>query len=498
MSVEKDQEDKSLDDRNEKSLKEDSEEPEDFSALYEAYSAGIREQLEVGDKIRGEIIAIGHDSIFIDTGTKIDGVVDKKELLNSKGQLPFSQGDSVELFVIATGEGEVRLSKALSGIGGRQMLVDAFRNRIPVEGRVSGTCKGGYNVDVMKQRAFCPLSQVDIKYVETPEDHIGQTYLFYITQIEEMGRNIVLSRRKLLEQEREKARKEFLNALSTGIVLSGTVTRLMPYGVFVELIPGIEGMVHISELSWSRLNEPSETVHAGDSIQVKVLGIDSEKGPGSEKISLSVKQLLEDPWENASDRIIEGDIFNGRVKRCTNFGAFVEIEPGIEGLVHISEMSYIKRVLKPEDMVSPGDEVAVLVKSLDLEKRRVSLSIRDAEGDPWQDVSEKYKVGQVVSGTMEKAENFGYFISLEPGITGLMPKSKVSQSAEQVAISKLKTGDAIEVTIENVDRKKRRITLMPGEGAERGEWRQFRPAESSTMGELGQKLKKALEDRKKK
>ena len=498
MSVEKDQEDKNPNDRNETKLKEGTEEPEDFSALYEAYSAGIKGHLQVGDKIRGEIIAIGQDSIFIDTGTKVDGIVDKKELLDSKGQLPFSQGDNLELFVIATGEGEVRLSKALSGIGGRQMLVDAFRNRIPVEGHVSGTCKGGYNVDVMKQRAFCPLSQVDIKYVETPEDHVGQTYLFYITQIEEMGRNIVLSRRKLLEQEREKSRKDFLDALSTGMVLSGTVTRLMPYGVFVELIPGIEGMVHISELSWSRLNEPSETVHTGDTLQVKVLSIDTEKGPGSEKISLSVKQLLGDPWENASDRIIEGDIFNGRVKRCAHFGAFVEIEPGIEGLVHISEMSYIKRILKPEDIVSPGDEVAVMVKSLDLEKRRVSLSMRDAEGDPWQTISEKYKVGQVVSGTIEKAENFGYFISLEPGITGLLPKSKIGQSAEQVAISKLKTGIAIEVTIENVDRKKRRITLTPGDVAEQGEWRQFRPKVSSSMGELGQKLKKALADSKKK
>ena len=489
MSVGKDEEDKGLNDFEETNASEDS---EDFSALYESYSAGIIGQLQVGDKIRGEIIAIGHDTVFVDTGTKVDGVVDKKELLDAKGQFPYSLGNSLELFVIAAGEGEIRLSKALSGIGGRQILIDAFRNRIPVEGRVTGTCKGGFNVDVMKQRAFCPLSQVDAKYVEKPEDHVGQTYLFYITQLEDKGRNIVLSRRKLLEQERQKARQDFFDALSTGMDLSGTVTRLMPYGVFVELIPSVEGMVHISELSWSRLEDPAEVVKLGDRVHVKVLSIDAEGGAGSEKISLSVKQLLDDPWESAGERIQAGDIVTGRVRRCTHFGAFVEIESGIEGLVHISEMSYVKRILKPEDIVSPGEEVTVMVKSVDADKRRVSLSIRDAEGDPWHVVSEKYPIGRNVNGVIEKAEKFGYFITLEPGITGLLPHSKISQAVEQMTIGKLKKGDAVVVSIESVDREKRRISLAPGAGDAVGEWRQYQSAESSAMGELGQKLKDAL------
>ena len=301
------------------------EETEDFSTLYESYSAGSNGQIQVGDKISGEIVAIGQDTVFIDTGTKVDGAVDKKELLDTKGRFNYTMGDRLDLFVVVAGEGEIRLSKALSGIGGRQLLQEAYRNRIPVEGRISAICKGGFNVDVMKQRAFCPLSQIDVKYVETPEDYVGQTYLFYLTQLEEGGRNIVLSRRKLLEQERQKAREDFIAALSTGMVLSGTVTRLMPYGAFVELIPGVEGLVHISELSWSRIDNPAETVNAGDQVQVKVLSIDENAGGGSEKIALSVKQLRNDPWESAGDRFQTGDIVTGRVRRCPHFGAFVEI-----------------------------------------------------------------------------------------------------------------------------------------------------------------------------
>ncbi len=495
MSAGDDQEDKGLNDSNDEGV---SGESEDFSALYESYSAGIIGQLQVGDKISGEIIAIGHDAVFLDTGTKVDGVVDKKELLDAKGQFPYTLGDRLELFVVVAGEGEIKLSKALSGMGGRQMLMDAFRNRIPVEGRVTGICKGGFDVEVMKQRAFCPLSQMDVKYVETPEGYVGQTHLFYISQLEEKGRNIVISRRKLLEQERQKARQDFFDALSTGTVLSGTVSRLMPYGAFVELIPGVEGMVHISELNWSRLDNPAEAVNTGDRIDVKVIGIDATAGTGSEKISLSVKQLLADPWESAGDRIQPGDIINGRVRRCAPFGVFVEIEPGIEGLVHISEMSYVKRVLKPEDIVSPGDQVTVMVKTFDEDKRRVSLSIRDADGDPWFAVLERYPVGRIVTGVIEKLAKFGVFVTLEPGITGLLPKSKMDQTAEQGYSRKLKSGDAITVTIEAIDREKRRITLVPGDGSATGDWHQYRPGESSSLGQLGEKLKEAMALRQKK
>jgi small subunit ribosomal protein S1 len=474
------------------------EESEDFSALYESYSAGINEQLQIGDKISGEIVAIGQESVFLDTGTKADGVVDKKELLDAKGRFNYALGDRLELFVVVAGEGEIRLSKALSGIGGRQLLQDAFRNRIPVEGRISEVCKGGFSVEVMKQRAFCPLSQIDVKYVETPEDYVGQTYLFYLTQLEEKGRNIVLSRRKLLEQERQKAREDFIGALSTGMVLSGTVTRLMPYGAFVELIPGVEGMVHISELSWSRLENPAEIVSTGDHVQVRVLSIDENGGGGSEKIALSVKQLQDDPWESAGDRFQAGDVVNGRVRRCTHFGAFIEIEPGIEGLVHISEMSFVKRVLKPEDLVAPGDLVTVMIKSFDEGKRRVSLSIRDAEGDPWLEVDDKYPVGRVVSGTIEKTETFGTFVTLEPGITGLLPKPREDLAVASLPIGKLKTGDTVAVAIESVDRGKRRIRLAPADGAAPADWRRYSSAESSPLGQLGEKLKEALADRSKK
>ena len=325
---------------------QDKDEPS-FADLFESYSADRKEDLRVGDKLEGPIVSIGMDSVFIDTGTKIDGVVEKAELLDDDGELPFAVGDSVTLYVVALNENEVRLSKALSGIGGQNQLREAFENRIPVEGRVKEPCKGGFHVEMMQRTAFCPISQMDVKYVQNPEDYIGEKYPFVIVQFEGNGRNIVVSRRKLLQVELEKAKEELLERLAPGTLIEGTATRLMPYGAFVELIPGLEGMVHISELSWSRLEKPDEVLQTGDPVTAKVLSIDKDPKSGQPKIALSVKQVTADPWESAAEQFHPGDKLKGKVTRCANFGAFVEIAPGIEGLVHISEMSYTRRVNKP-------------------------------------------------------------------------------------------------------------------------------------------------------
>ena len=458
---------------------------EDFGALLEAYGGDIGGSVQVGDKINGKIIAIGSETVFVDTGTKIDGVVDKKELLDDKGQLPYGVGDRLELFIIAADEGEIRLSRALSGIGGVQLLTDAFRNRIPVEGRVTETCKGGFRVAVMQRTAFCPISQMDAKFVDTPENYVGETLLFSITQFEDKGRNIVLSRRKLLEHEQQKAREVFLTTLTTGAVLTGTVTRLMPYGAFVELIPGLEGMVHISELSWSRVEKPEEAVRPGDRVQVKVLSIDAqEEGSSREKIALSVKQVTGDPWADVFDRFHPGDIIKGKVTRCAPFGAFVEIAPGIEGLVHISEMSFVKRVQKPSDIVTPGEPVTVTVKTIDGEKRRISLSIRDTEGDPWAEVPERYPVGRSVTGVVEKKEKFGYYIALE----ATNPK----------VYDNIKIGSSIAVVIDSIDSQNRKVTLAPGHGDAVEDWQKYAGGPPAALSPLGEKLKMALSDKRKK
>ena len=289
------------------------------------------------------------------------------------------------------------------------MLKEAFANAIPVEGKVIQTIKGGFQVEILKRRAFCPISQIDTQYVENGDVYVGQTYSFRITKLAEGGRNIVVSRRDLLEAELQKVRQAFMQELAVDQVYTGRVTRLMPYGVFVELVPGVEGMVHISELSWSRLEKPEEAVSPGDKIEVKVLRI--EPGQKQIKISLSAKQVGGDPWTRAAEEIKAGQKIVGKVVRCAPFGAFVEIRPGIDGLVHISEMSYTKRVLNPQEIVQPGQTISVVVKEVDIVKRRVSLSIRDAEGDPWLDVTDKFTVGQTVSATVEKKEKFGHPVS---------------------------------------------------------------------------------------
>ena len=468
-----------------------------FADLLDSYTDGMNESLQVGEKVKGKIISIGKDTVYLDTGTKADGVVDLKELLDDNGEMPYEKGDTVELFVVAVDEGEIRLSRAISGVGGRHLLEEAYRNRMPIEGKVVETCKGGFRVQMLERLAFCPVSQIDIKYVENTEGYVGETYHFLITRLEEGGRNIVLSRRQILEKEQKEAEEAFIGNLSVGDELTGSVTRLMPYGVFVELIPGIEGMVHISELSWKRLDRPEDAVQAGDTLQVKVIDIAEGKSPTSPKIGLSAKALVADPWTDLADRFSPGEKVRGTVTRCAKFGAFVEILPGVEGLVHISEMSYLRRVVKPEEVVQSGDAVDVMIKEIDLNQRRVSLSIRDAEGDPWIDVPDRYKVGQRLEGTLEKKEKFGYFVNLRPGITGLMPRSKISQAAVPSAIEKHKVGDRLPVVIDEINPGERKITLSPGDAGSADDWQKYAGGPQGSLGSLGEKLQAALKEKKK-
>jgi len=473
-------------------------EEESFAELFESYSAGMKDDLKVGDKVKARIISIGNDSVFLDTGTKVDGVAEKAELLDADGNLPYQEGDEIELFVVAQNEHEIRLSKAISGVGGLEQLKDAFANAIPVEGKVSATCKGGFHVAVLQRRAFCPVSQMDVKYVENPEEFVGQTYPFLIIQLEERGRNIVLSRRKLLAQEIAKERDVFFAALKPDDVLEGRVTRLAPYGAFVELIPSVEGMVHISELSWSRVQKPDEVVQVNDTVSVKVLDIGEGDKKNQKKIALSMKQTSGDPWQTVSEKFAAGDIVQGKVTRCMDFGVFVEIAPGIEGLVHVSEMSYIKRITKPADAVSPGETVAVMIKEIDQAARRISLSMRAAEGDPWLEVSDKFRVGQVVAGTLEKKEKFGYFVSLAPGITGLLPKSKIGGAGKPAAIEGLKPGDPIPVKVEEIRPLERKISLSPGDTTDESGWKDFTQTAPAPMSDLAEKLHRAMKSKDKK
>jgi small subunit ribosomal protein S1 len=465
---------------------------ENFAEMFEAFSSGKREGLTIGDKVKGKVISIGRESVFLDTGTKVDGVVDRAELLDKNNEITCKVGDVLELYVVSSNGHEIRLSRGLSGQRDADLLTEAYQQKVPVEGKVKEECKGGFRVELMGKRAFCPISQMDIRFIETPALYVGQTFPFIITEYEGGGKNIIVSRRDLLKKEQEKNKQEFFAKLTVGMEIEGAVTKLMPFGAFVELTPGVEGMIHLSELSWSRTEKVEEVIGVGDRVTVKILDIQEGKGGKDKKLSLSLKQMTGNPWADVATKYHVSDKLKGKVTRCVKFGVFIEIVPGLEGLVHISQMSYTKRVLRPEDEVEPGEIVDVVINEIDPEKKRISLSIRDVEGDPWADIQEKYRSGQVVKGTIEKKEKFGYFVMLEPGVTGLLPNSVISKAAKPSDYEKLNNGDPIMVMVTSVDAKDRKISLSPTELMETEDWKQYAEPPAKTMGSLGEKLQQAL------
>ncbi|MEN6475909.1 MAG: S1 RNA-binding domain-containing protein [Syntrophaceae bacterium] len=457
--------------------------------LLDAYEKEKKPRVHVGDKIKGEIIAIGKDTVFVDTGTKIDGVVEIEELLDAERNLNYKVGDTLELYVISIRSSGITLSRAISGIGGDHILEEAFEKAVPIEGKVKAQVKGGFEIELIKRRAFCPISQIDLKYVNTPEDYVGQSFEFIITEFEEGGKNIVVSRRALLEQEQQKNKEAYYRDLVVGAVVDGRVIKLMPFGAFVEISPGVEGMVPISEMGWARTEKVEDILAAGQVIKAKIIAFSGEK------ITLSLKQVSADPWDTVLERYKPGDKLRGKVMRLSHFGAFVELEPGIEGLVHISEMSYRKRINKPEEVANPGDFVAVMVKDIDTVKKRIALSIKEAEGDPWVDIPTRYPIGKVFEGALEKKEKFGWFITLEPGVTGLLPKSRLDKAPDPGELDKLKPGMSLKIKIEEINPAERKMTLALAETGEE-DWQQFSSG-ANVMNPLAAKLQKAMTKKKK-
>jgi len=471
-----------------------------FAELFEQYSEGGGDDLSIGDKVAGQVIQVGESTIFVDTGTKLDGIVEREELLDEEGNCTVKEGDTVELYVVGKDSGGIKLSRALSGIGGVAMLEEAKAGGLPVEGNVESTCKGGFNVKIMQQRAFCPVSQIDNRFVEDPEEYVGKTLEFLITKVEQRGRNIVISRRSLLERETAQAVETFTAETKVGDEIEGTVTRLAAFGAFVEIMPGLDGLVHISQISHGRIGHPEEAVTVGQKVKAKITKYEHDD-KGRLKISLSMKELAQDPWDTISATFTEGDKVTGKVVRLADFGAFVEVAPGIDGLVHVSEMSYTQRVHKPSDFVKEGELVSVKIKSIDTDSRRIGLSMKDAEGDPWMDVEEKYQAGQKVEGTVEKQEQFGIFIQLEPGITGLLPKSVLARSEKAASFEKLHAGDKVEIVIAQVKAGERKISLTTGDAQDDGDWKEFAPKKQkssggSGMGLLGAALQDAMNKKK--
>ncbi|MCZ6634397.1 MAG: 30S ribosomal protein S1 [bacterium] len=352
----------------------------EFAALLEQSDQETNhKEVSVGERISGTLQNIGDSVAFVDYGGRSEAAIDTQELKNETGTLAYQSGDTLEAYVANT-DGEVRLTLSLKA-SSREILRKAFENKIPIEGKVTGFNTGGLVVNMGGIRGFCPMSQIDTGYCEDPASYATQTLSFMITEIRG-SRNLVVSRRAYLEAEAAKKAEEIRKNLKEGAEMTGTVTRIERFGAFVDL-GGIEGLVHVSEISHARVENPRSVLQKGQELKVKILALKA-LGSQNERISLSMKALEADPWDALEEQFKQGDVINGKVVSIQNFGAFVELIPGIEGLVHISQLSTGKRVATPKDVVSIGQEVKAMIREIDLKKRRVSLSMRALEEEAKQ------------------------------------------------------------------------------------------------------------------
>lgn len=332
-------------------------------------------QPKKGKKITGKIVRIGEDGVFVDFGGREEGVLELREIQDESGAPTKAVGDEIKPTVLSV-EGGVKLTLKGKRPGNLPALLEAAKSGGPVEGKVTGVNKGGLVVRVMGVRAFCPFSQIDRRYVEKPEEFVGKKLTFRVSSADEKGRNVILSRRSLLEEEAKEKAAEMRKDLHEGADMTGTVARIRPFGAFVDL-GGVDGMIHVSEISHARVGHPSEVLKVGQEVKVRVVKIEG-LGTPSERISLSLKRLAPDPWETAVASLSPGSRIHGKVVRVVDFGAFVEVAPGVDGLVHVSALA-VGRVEHPSDIVSPGDELEAWVVQVDRDKRRISLSLVDPE-----------------------------------------------------------------------------------------------------------------------
>jgi len=447
-----------------------------------------------GELVSGTIISIGAEDVFVDIGATSEATIAVIELLDDDGDLNLSIGDSLEATVVSL-RGGIRLARKIGkgGASGSDVLDGAYQSGLPVEGRVEESNKGGFTIMLPgNTRAFCPISQIDSRYVDEPELYVGQTLEFLITEMKGR-RDVVVSRRQLLKALEAKQAEETRKKLVEGAILKGTVASLMSYGAFVEL-GGLQGLIHISQLSHTRVDHPSEVVQVGDEINVKVLKIDNESG----KIGLGLKQLSADPWDSAESTIQVGTRYDGRVSRVAEFGAFVELVPGIDGLLHVSELAPGRRNVDPRKIVEPGQMVRVEVKSLDLERRRVSLLRVDAEDS---DEAVDIQVGALLTGTVERVLPHGVVVRLGPGKTGLIKNSEMATKPGSDHRRDFPTRTPIEVEVLSIEADGRDIRLSRKAAQDRAErarvdeFQKERGAQTSDapFSSMAEKLRSALD-----
>jgi small subunit ribosomal protein S1 len=430
---------------------QDRSEPEDFATLFAREEA--RRSLEVGQVVTGRILQIDDETVFVDVGGKGEALIDRAELQDEQGHLTVAVGDRIEATVVRSGDA-IRLSyRLLQGAQAREGLAVAAETGLPVEGKVAAVVKGGYEVRVAGLRAFCPFSQMDLRRVDDAEALVGRVLEFRIARNDEGGRNIVLSRRALLEERAARAAEETRKKLIAGAVLPGTVTSLADFGAFVDL-GGVQGLVPVSEISHSRVARPADRLRAGDEVTVKVLAVDEAR----RRITLSLKALEGDPWAAMPGDLRERQVVRGRVARFTDFGVFVELRPGVDGLLHLTEIPR-SRHGELKRAAETGAELVVLVTSIDLDRRRVGLALAPEGVAPGERVESRIAVGAVVTGTVERIEPFGVFVRVGPGQVGLVPSAETGTPTGTDLRKAFPPGTEVKVAVLSIDDGGKRMRL---------------------------------------
>jgi small subunit ribosomal protein S1 len=424
---------------------------ETMSAMYEGTLSNIQE----GEIVKSKVLRVTDAAVILDVGFKSEGAVAIDEFKDPKS---LKEGDEVEVYLehLEDQEGAVVLSKKKADfMRVWERIREAFERDEPVTGTLVKKIKGGVVVDLMGVDAFLPGSQIALRRVPNIDELLGQSYEFKIIKLNKRRRNIVVSRRVLLEAERKTKREVLMKELQVGQVRTGIVKNITDFGAFIDL-GGVDGLLHITDMSYGRVSHPSEMVRLGQELQVKILDIDWER----ERISLGLKQLQEHPWKDVAAKYPVGTRVQGKVVSITNYGAFVELEPGIEGLVHISEMSWTRNVRHPSKIVSIGETIEAVVLKVDESEEKISLGMKQTEQDPWMALPQKYPVGTRLKGKVRNLTSFGAFVEIEPGIDGLIHISDMSWTKRvQHPSEVVKKGDEVEVLILNVDAENKRISL---------------------------------------
>jgi small subunit ribosomal protein S1 len=429
---------------------------DDFSALLDE-SMGGRDFME-GQVVHGKVVAIEKDIAIIDVGLKTEGRVSLKEFGEEEGRAPIKVGDTVEVFLerVENAMGEAVLSRDKARREEAWTRLEAvYERNEPVMGSIVGRVKGGFTVDLGGASAFLPGSQVDIRPVRDVGPLMGREQPFAILKMDRPRGNIVVSRRAILEEARAEQRTELVSQLQEGEVREGVVKNITDYGAFVDL-GGIDGLLHVTDMSWKRVNHPSQVLAVGDTVKVQIVKIN----PDTQRISLGMKQLQSDPWDGVEAKYPVGAKFTGRITNITDYGAFVELEPGVEGLVHVSEMSWTKKNVHPGKIVSTSQEVEVVVLDVDPSKRRVSLGLKQAMANPWDAFVAAHPIGSTVEGEVKNATEFGLFIGLENDIDGMVHLSDLDWAVPgEEAIAKYAKGEIVKAKVLDVDVEKERISL---------------------------------------